>query len=178
MMEFNPQIQKRDTEELIAIANSTTSEWQQAAIDQAREELNKRGITKEYEQKTILRWEEEQRRFELEYQNELEQNVSKTYSLFEMAGIFFSAPFILGGRQKWSNDLSLSELRQNNYKRKFRQRILLLISGTTFWVLFMLAGYAYYERKWQAEIDQADISEWENNYLGREGSQLNDTLLN
>jgi len=74
MMEYNPQIQKRDTEELIAIANSTANEWQQAAIDQAREELTKRGITKEFEQKVIQKWEEELHQIEAAYQKKLEHN--------------------------------------------------------------------------------------------------------
>ena len=42
MKEYKPPIASRDTEELISIANGTTDEWQQDAINQAIEELKKR----------------------------------------------------------------------------------------------------------------------------------------
>jgi hypothetical protein len=50
-MEFNPPIRERENLELIAIAYSNTDYWQQEAIDQAKKELNNRGITEEYQLK-------------------------------------------------------------------------------------------------------------------------------
>jgi hypothetical protein len=176
MMEYNPQIQKRDTEELIAIANSTTKEWQQAAIVQAREELTKRGITKEFEQKVIQRWEEEFHQIESAYQKKLEHNEFEGYTAGKMLSVFLSAPFILGGRIWRSEDLSLSELRHENYQKKFRQRLFLLLGGVVFWVLLFIASLNYIERKRQAEIDTIDLSEWEENYIGLEDSPKSDIL--
>jgi hypothetical protein len=40
-----------------------------------------------------------------------------------------------------------------------------LISGTIFWILLFVGVYKYYEYKRMQEIENADISEWENNRL-------------
>lgn len=42
MKVFNPPIEKRTNEELIAIANSTTNDWQKEAVEQAKAEIVKR----------------------------------------------------------------------------------------------------------------------------------------
>jgi hypothetical protein len=42
---YIPPIEKRDTDELIIICNSSTDDWQQDAIDSARAELLNRGYS-------------------------------------------------------------------------------------------------------------------------------------
>lgn len=49
MKELTPPIHERDTDELIIMAHGTTSDWQQYAIDQAKEELRRRNVSMEYQ---------------------------------------------------------------------------------------------------------------------------------
>ena len=163
-MEFNPPIETRETLELIAIANGTIDEWQLEAIDQAKDELKNRGITEEYQQKVLDKWTEKERQFEIAYQKELEQNKTESYLTREMIYIFLVAPFILGGR--WRVDLSLKELKRENYIKKIRQRLLLLLCGTTFWVLVFVFSFNHSEKKRLENIDKVDISAWEKNRFG------------
>jgi hypothetical protein len=58
-MEFIPPVSERETDELIAIANSTTDDWQQEIIEQSKVELNKRGISKEMQVEQLVIWEKE-----------------------------------------------------------------------------------------------------------------------
>lgn len=172
MTEFNPPISTRDTEELIAIANGTTDNWQQEAIDQAIDELRKRNITREQQNRILDLWKNEDEKLELAYQRQLEQNETEGYSTGKMIYIFLVAPFILVGR--WTVDLSLIELKRENYIKKFKQRLFLLLGGTTFWILFFVVSAGDYERKRQEEIDKVDISEWEKNYYGNDSLTTED----
>jgi len=161
MTDFNPPIANRDTEELMAIAHSSTDIWQQEAIDQAKAELNKRAVSKEEEQKILDKWKEEERLAAIAYEKKLELNKTESYTFIRMIAIFFLAIFLLF--TKWSFDLTLKQLWKQNYKRKFYQRIVLLISGIIFWIFFIKFSYERSERLWQKEIDSADISKWERN---------------
>jgi hypothetical protein len=136
MIEFNPPIPTRETEELIEIAHSSIEIWQQTAIDQAKEELVNRGVSKEFIQSTLGNWREEARLEEIAYKRQLEENAIESYSVLKMCYILLVAPLILTG--KWGVDLSLSELKEANFKRKFRQRLLLLIGGLIFWFLIIV----------------------------------------
>jgi hypothetical protein len=170
--EFNPPISSRDTDELIAIANGTTDDWQQDAINQAIDELKRRNVTREHQDRILDKWKKKDEELELAYQRQLEQNETEGYSTGKMIYIFFVAPFILVGR--WTVDLSLRELKKENYQKKFKQRLFLLLSGTTFWILFMVASAKDYGRKRQEEIDKVDISEWEKNYYGNDSLTTED----
>ena len=172
MKEYNPPIASRDTEELIAIANGTPDDWQQDAINQAIDELKKRNVTREQQNKVLDHWKKEEEKLELAYQKQLKQNETEGYSTGKIIYIFLVAPFILAGR--WTVDLSLRELKTENYQKKFKQRLLLLLGGTTFWILLLLAGANDYEKKRQEEIDKVDISEWEKNYYGNDSLTTND----
>ncbi|MFD2162475.1 hypothetical protein ACFSJU_08720 [Paradesertivirga mongoliensis] len=132
---FRPPINSRPTEALIGIKYSSTDYWQQEAIDQATIELELRGVTKEEEEKLLDKW---QRLVELEEKREqkrLERNEQEGYKKVEMIEIFFTAPLIFLG--KWHAGLSLFELRENNFKRKYDQRLYLLIAGTASWMLYI-----------------------------------------
>jgi len=117
-MEFRPPISNRATVELIEIANSSTEFWQQAAIDQAKVELEKREISKEYQQSVIDEWFEEEKMLEIAYQKQLLLNETERYTWGEMLGILFASPFIMAGR--WYFELSLPELKRQNFKKKFK----------------------------------------------------------
>ena len=58
-----------------------------------------------------------------------------------------------------------TELRDFNYKLKFRQRIILLIVGTIFWIITFISIYQFSEYKRMQEIEKVDISDWENNRI-------------
>jgi hypothetical protein len=129
---FRPPINSRPTEELIGIKHSSTDYWQQEAIDQATIELKHRGVTKEEEEKLLDKWE---RLEEQKEQRRLERNEQEGYKKVEMVEIFLTAPLIFLG--KWHAGLSLFELREDNFKKKYSQRLYLLISGTVSWILYI-----------------------------------------
>ncbi len=135
MTEFNPPIQNRETEELVSIAYGTLDKWQQLAIDQAREELKRREVSKEFQEMLVTKWKEEEKQLEEMHQRQLVQNALEVYSTQKMIYIFIVAPLILVG--KWRVDKSLFTLKRENYQKKFSQRLFLLLSGTIFWFLIL-----------------------------------------
>lgn len=164
MTEFNPPIEKRETLELIAIANGTIDEWQQEAIDKAKDELKNRGISENYQKRVINRWIKERNQLEIAYQKQLELNKKESYSTWEMLYILLVAPFILMG--KWPVGLSLRELRRENYTKKINQRLLLLLGGIAFWILIAVLSFNDSEKERLDKIEKADISAWEKNRYG------------
>jgi hypothetical protein len=159
--EFIPPISSRETKELIAIANSSTEDWQQLAIDQAKEELIKRRVDQSQQQKVLSEWKEKEQQLEIEYQKQLERNETEGYSTGKMVYIFFTTPFILSG--KWTVDLSLSELKKENYQRKFRQRLILFISGLIFYTLLFASFATMLKKKRQVEFENATTSQLKGN---------------
>jgi len=143
MIEYYPPIPDRDTEDLVVIANGTTVQWQQEAIDQAKDELIKRNVSREEQDRMLEIWEKECEQYDLKYlkpleleqQKQFELNKSKSYSIGKMIYIFLVAPAILLGR--WNVGHSLVELKQNNYQLKYKQRLYLLIGGSVFWFLLI-----------------------------------------
>ena len=138
MSTFDPPMSERDTEDLVAIAHGTTENWQREAIDQAREELIKRGITDEHQQRILARWEKQEKRVEQEYAKWLSDNATESYALAEKAFIFAIAPFIILAPWKFSSGPSLRVLKEQDYQRKFAQRRILLWSGTLSWIFLII----------------------------------------
>jgi len=99
--------------------------------------------------------------FEKAWRIQEERNENEKYTLFEKIKIFFFGPYKLLKHF----DSGLKELHDFNYKTKFRQRLVLLISGIMFWILFFIGTYKYYEYKRMQEIEKADISDWEENRI-------------
>ncbi|WP_027391829.1 hypothetical protein [Aquimarina latercula] len=62
-----------------------------------------------------------------------------------MLYIFAVAPFILVG--KWTVGKDLIELRNENFKLKYKQRLILLLTGTLFWIAFVFYGFKASEKK-------------------------------
>lgn len=95
-----------------------------------------------------------------------------------MIYILLVAPFILMG--KWSVGLSLRELNRENYSKKIKQRLFLLIGGIAFWILIAVLSFNDSERDRLEEIEKADISAWEKNRYGTDsltnGNNTKDTL--
>lgn len=132
---FRPPIKSRPTNELIGIKYSSKDYWQQEAIEQAKIELQVRGVTEEYEQKLLDKWQRQVELEEIQEQKRLEKNEQEGYKKLEMLEIYLTAPLIFLGR--WHAGLSLFELREENFKRKFKQRLYLLIAGTLSWILYI-----------------------------------------
>ena len=142
-MKFQPPAESRSNEELKGIANSTTEYWQQEIIIQSREELDRRGVSKAEESTLLAKWVEEDRQYEAEYAKWLKQNATKEYRVHEKLFILLLAPLILIGT--WQYGVSLSRLKADNYILKYRQRWLLLLSGTRLWIaaLHIIAWFAW-----------------------------------
>lgn len=133
---FIPPIEDKDTDELIAMAHSSTEHWQEEAIKQAKEELIRRNISEEYQNKVISEWEEEARKFQEEWQKQLEENATKRYSILQQLIIFLASPLILLGKIDY--DQSVTDLKQENFKIKAKQRIIALIVGA---IVYFLTFY-------------------------------------
>ncbi|HBG70400.1 MAG: hypothetical protein A2W93_09095 [Bacteroidetes bacterium GWF2_43_63] len=163
MREFDPPISERETEELILIAHGTIDSWQKEAIDQAKSELIRRNVSYESQLEFLKQCEEEEKRFQETYKREMQLNETEGYSIWIKIAIFFQAPLLLSGRL--SIGLTLSELKKENYSRKLKQRLFLLISGTLFWVLFIVAAVEIGKRDSERKIDKTDISEEEKRWI-------------
>ena len=135
MSEFIPPFKERETEELIEIAYSKNGDWQEEAVDQAKNELKKRKVSIEYQNDKIKEWKEIKNKIEAEYQIQLEVNATKSYVIVEMVLIFIFSPFILSGRFRSIAGMPLSVLKRENFKLKYNQRLYTLISGIIFWII-------------------------------------------
>ncbi len=102
--------------------------------------------------------------FNKAWKKQEERNEFEKYTTLEMIKIFLFGPYELF---KFF-DSGLKELWDFNYKTKFRQRLILLILGTIFWILFVVDTYKYYEYKRIQEIENTDISDWERNRITNE----------
>ena len=163
IIEYDPPIAERSTEELIAMAHGTTEEWQQEVISQARAELIRREITPEQQEKVLRAWSERELRLQAWYEKKLAANATESYSTREMILIFLGSPFIFAGGFYIVREIF--NLRRENYRRKARQRIALLAGGIACYLLLLVAGYTSSQHQWQQEVDCTNISKWEKNHI-------------
>jgi len=143
MKEFHPPIHTRETEELVVIAHASPEEWQHEAIDQAQAELRRRGITADEQQSILNIWRDAQAKKKIETEQRRALNKTENYSAKQMLMIVVSVPLIFLIR--WKTDHSLVELWRENYKRKFWQRLILLLIGTSAWIALIWAIYIVYK---------------------------------
>jgi hypothetical protein len=129
---FFPPIEERETEELIGIAHSTTDYWQQEAIDQALAELEKRNISKEYQLELVAKWNESIKDFERQLEKQFKENESKKYSILQQIIIFLISPLILLGKVNY--DMSMTDLKNEHFLEKVKQRRMALIAGALFYL--------------------------------------------
>jgi hypothetical protein len=102
--ELKSRISAKETDDLILIANGSTTDWQQNAIDLAKEELQKRGVAKEYEKRVVDQWKAQLHRQEIAYQQKLQRNETGGYSTGMMLYIFVVALLILAGKWRVYNE--------------------------------------------------------------------------
>jgi hypothetical protein len=154
MIQFDPPIEKRQINELIGIVYDNAGNWQQEAIERAKKELERRGIT-ENQQTQILRkskrqYEQRDRRASKNY----DKRETESYSAAEMIKVFLLAPFLISGQ--WFVTDTVFYLNRGNYKRKLHQRIVLLISGVLFWIGVMVLTFKIIDYRMQKKFDRLD----------------------
>lgn len=159
MTEFSPQISKRETDELIGIANSSTEHWQQNAIVQARNELAKRGITQEKQIKVIQKWNKKIKKSLEKEAQRLESNKTESYEIWEMLILFLFGPALFL-RPYVFNSHTVFTLRGENYFLKFKQRIVIFGLSFITWFFYFNYSFEQSEKKRLEEIDNIDISDW------------------
>ena len=157
----DPKIHKDDVDWLISVYKTSNDE---GLKNESLEKLliyglNENQIDERF--KKIKSEKDELKAFEKAWEKQKERNQFEEYTFFEKIKIFLFAPYELF---KFF-DSGLAELRESNYKIKFRQRLVLLITGTVFWIVLGVATYQYYEYKRMQEIEKVDITDWENNRI-------------
>jgi hypothetical protein len=172
----NLPITEKSTEELLFISELHFFEFDDDDLETINTELKNRGITEEqieeYREKEYLK-------LELAEQKRLEDNKTISYSNYEKVIIFICAPLILLGKSNF--DLSIPELKRENFKIKSKQRLKLLVSSVIFYIILIniLGNYYPYlsDDKSNLEMEQIDISDWESNRKWLDDSELKvDTL--
>ena len=136
MTKFTPPISTYNTEELIGIIYSEKGAWVEDAKNQAKQELIKRNVSQKEQEKVVLKWEKETTKHLADLDNQLKKNKDISYSKLRMLYIFAVAPLILVGKLRVGKDLF--ELKDDNFQIKFKQRLILLITGTIFWTLLLI----------------------------------------
>lgn len=114
--------------------------WQPEARALARMELDERGVPAE----DVKDRETAFSATSIALETLREHHARESYTAGKMAAIFFSSPFLLIGKViSWklhfNFKLGLSELDRRHYRRKYRQRMGMLIAGTLFWCLVLAA---------------------------------------
>ncbi|MBZ0207763.1 MAG: hypothetical protein K8H89_15715 [Flavobacteriales bacterium] len=141
-MDFHPPIHSRSTEELLKMAADAAS-WQPEARALARMELDKRGIPAEDVKDREVAFSAASIALEALH----EQHARESYTFGKMAEIFLSAPFllvvkVLSWKIHLNFKLGLTELDRRNYKRKYRQHMAMLILGTAFYRVVLVALFS------------------------------------
>jgi hypothetical protein len=124
MSNFHPPIASRETEELIFIAHSLSEDWQPEAIAQAKAELERRGVTPEFQEEFLKEWE---RDYDIMQEKALEERRAEDFDLGEKLFIII----------KWPKALfSGWDLRKEGYELKARRRPRLIALGVLVWIIF------------------------------------------
>jgi len=164
-LEFDPPIASRETDELIEIANYI-EKWDAKAVEQAKKELEIRGITKEEQNEKVSLWDAIAKE---EWKLELEERKVESYSLFSLIWMAIRWPFTM--LWDW-------HLKEDGYFRMHKQRRIAIISGIFFFLALLIWANLNSDNlnsKWQKEVDSQDISEWEEEFYS--DTDLNQQLL-
>jgi arsenate reductase-like glutaredoxin family protein len=147
MTKFIPPISKRETEELIEIANCVDEDiWQREATIQAKKELIKRNISQDEQNKVIRKWEKEVEKYFKEEGERLEKNKTESYATWELIVLFLFGPFLIV-RPFIFNSHTIFTLRSENYYLKFKQRIGIFILSFLAWYFYINYSFEQSEKK-------------------------------
>jgi hypothetical protein len=148
-------VHKDEIEWLVSVYNTSLDE---ELKHESYEKLILFGLTDMQIQEIFEKTEQDTlKAFNKAWAKQAERNKVEKYTRIEMIKIFLVGPYELFK----SYDSGLKELRDFSYSTKFRQRVVLLILGTIFWILFFVGTYKYFEYKSIQEIENTDISDWE-----------------
>ena len=155
-MKFEPPIPEREIDELIGIANYP-DRWQAEAVELAKAELLKRGVSDLEQQAKFTKWEHDNLAA-LKY--EFRKRALVKYNPLELFFMFLQLPgTILWG---WY-------LKQDGYLKMHKQRLWVIAVGIMFYVcsiLYVVVSGPYKDEAIAKEIQKADITEWEKSYYG------------
>ncbi|ALI98310.1 hypothetical protein [Rufibacter tibetensis] len=155
-MEFNPPIKERETEDLLEIVCFPNS-WQLEAVEQAKTELNKRGISLEEQ----LQWLEKYNWYlKVELRGEKRKRALMRYNPVELILMFFQLP----GTILWDWNL-----KREGYLRMHKQWLRVIALSLFFYACIFLSIFTQKSKSdeaWLKEIQEQDISEWEKSYYG------------
>lgn len=158
ILEFDPPIASRSTDELIEIANFPEN-WNISAVNQAQDELTNRRISDGQQQEKVAKW---NRIFQEELDTEMKERAIESYGTFHLIWMAFRWPYTILG--DWS-------LRSEGYIKMHKERLYSIGTGVLLWISMLLwlnFGYESSQRKWQNEVNSQDIYEWEKNYYSDE----------
>lgn len=157
-MQFDPPINIRTTNELIQIANYI-DDWNIEAVEQAKAELVKRGVSQEVQDKKVSEW---NIRAEKEWQRELENRKKES---FDLISLFFMTIY-------WPRTILYDwSLKKEGYVKKYKQRLMTITGGIALVIAFLIWGHLNRDERQtelQNEINSSDISEWEQGYYTNE----------
>ena len=159
-----PKIHKEEVDWLISVFKTSNDE---ELKKESLEKLLKFGLDKNQIDEQFKKLKPEEKEliaFEKAWEKQKERNRFEKYSLIEKTKIFLFGPYELS---KFFNS-GLTELKKENYKIKFRQRLVLLIAGIIFWIILGIASFQYFEYKRMQEIEKVDITDWEKNRITNE----------
>jgi hypothetical protein len=128
MTHYDPPIETRDTDDLILISKSSTDEWQQAAIEIAKQELIKRGLD---QTQIDLRYKELENEFNEQIETELKIASEEDYSIVEKIWIILFWPRELF--HDWY-------LKREGYTLKAKRRIQLIFTGLIVYLIIILTS--------------------------------------
>ena len=158
---MSDKIHKDEIEWLVSVYNASIDE---EVKKESYEKLIEYGLTDKQIQDIFEKTKSDEfpsEAFDKAWAKQAERNKFEKYTLIEMIKVFLFVPYELSKRF----NSGLKELWDYNYKTKFRQRLILLISGTIFWILFAIGIYKYSEYKRIQEIENTDISDLESNRI-------------
>ena len=151
----NLKVHKDEIDWLIIVACTTKDN---ELKNESFEKLNEHRLTELQIKERFRNLESDEKQlkaFEKAWRKQNEKNELEKYTLIEKIKIFLFGPYELF---KHFNS-GLNELNDYNYKLKLRQRLILLITGTLFWILLIISTYKYSEYQRIQEIEKVDVSD-------------------
>jgi hypothetical protein len=155
MQTTNQNIDEKDWLIIVACGNDDED-----LRNEAKEKLYLLGFTDEQilpRFKELDSDEKQKLAFEKAWEKQLERNRIEKYSFWQMVKIFFWGPIYLFRYYQ----SGINSLYKENYKKKLKQKIILIILGTIFWISLCWGGFKYYEYKRLQQINNANITELE-----------------
>ena len=156
------EITSREIDDLIWIANSSTSYWHLDTKTLAKSELTQRNVSITEQNEIWRGWDLSiERHFEkLDASGELYKTEADDIIpfTFEQKILIFSIGPLIMLRRGFGPDLIT--LYQNKKWRMFKEKLLLLSLGVLLWLGIFYTSYSTYENRRLSEIENTDISDW------------------